>query len=216
MYINQEGREKNTEKRLRIMKCFQEAVRNRRTNYALGREIGVLPSQIIAAVESMTKEVPSSFNMQSARVIVAMGEHHEKIWHITKETLRKIVPAEKFAPTEAKIDGFAAAYGTILFFDETATVTHMQQQFAAYAENFPIWAQQSNGMLQFAIWTALTNMGLGVNLQHYNPLIDDEVKQAFQVPDSWKLIAQMPFGAPIEPPKAIEKIAIEERVKVFR
>ena len=198
------------------MKCFQEAVRNRRTNYALGREIGVLPSQIIAAVESMTKEVPSSFNMQSARVIVAMGEHHEKIWHITKETLRKIVPAEKFAPTEAKIDGFAAAYGTILFFDETATVTHMQQQFAAYAENFPIWAQQSNGMLQFAIWTALTNMGLGVNLQHYNPLIDDEVKQAFQVPDSWKLIAQMPFGAPIEPPKAIEKIAIEERVKVFR
>ena len=66
------------------MKCFQEAVRNRRTNYALGREIGVLPSQIIAAVESMTKEVPSSFNMQSARVIVAMGEHHEKIWHITK------------------------------------------------------------------------------------------------------------------------------------
>ena len=191
-------------------------MRNRRTNYALGREIGVLPSQIIAAVESMTKEVPSSFNMQSARVIVAMGEHHEKIWHITKETLRKIVPAEKFAPTEAKIDGFAAAYGTILFFDETATVMHMQQQFAAYAENFPIWAQQSNGMLQFAIWTALTNMGLGVNLQHYNPLIDDEVKQAFQVPDSWKLIAQMPFGAPIEPPKAIEKIAIEERVKVFR
>lgn len=216
MYINQEGREKSTEKRLRIMKCFQEAVRNRRTNYALGREIGVLPSQIIAAVESMTKEVPSSFNMQSARVIVAMGEHHEKIWHITKETLRKIVPAEKFAPTEAKIDGFAAAYGTVLFFDETATVTHMQQQFAAYAENFPIWAQQSNGMLQFAIWTALTNMGLGVNLQHYNPLIDDEVKQAFQVPDSWKLIAQMPFGAQVEPPKPIEKIAIEERVKVFR
>ena len=216
MYINQEGREKSTEKRLRIMKCFQEAVRNRRTNYALGREIGVLPSQIIAAVESMTKEVPSSFNMQSARVIVAMGEHHEKIWHITKETLRKIVPAEKFAPTEAKIDGFAAAYGTILFFDETATVMHMQQQFAAYAENFPIWAQQSNGMLQFAIWTALTNMGLGVNLQHYNPLIDDEVKQAFQVPDSWKLIAQMPFGAQVEPPKPIEKIAIEERVKVFR
>ena len=193
------------------MKCFQEAVRNRRTNYALGRKIEVLPSQVIAAVESMTKEVPSSFNMQSARVIVAMGEHHEKIWHITKETLRKIVPAENFAPTEAKIDGFAAAYGTILFFDETATVTHMQQQFAAYAENFPIWAQQSNGMLQFAIWTALTNMGLGVNLQHYNPLIDDEVKQAFQVPDSWKLIAQMPFGSPIEPPKAIEKIAIEER-----
>ena len=198
------------------MKCFQKAVTNRRTNYALGKEIKVLPSQIIAAVEKMTHEVPSSFNMQSARVVVAMGEHHEKIWHITKETLRKIVPAEKFAPTEAKLDGFAAAYGTILFFDETKTVEKMQQQFNAYAENFPIWAQQSNGMLQFAIWTALANLGLGVNLQHYNPLIDEEVKKTFQIPDSWKLIAQMPFGAKLEAPKTIEKMDIAERVKIFR
>ena len=164
----------------------------------------------------MTHEVPSSFNMQSARVVVAMGEHHEKIWHITKETLRKIVPAEKFAPTEAKLDGFAAAYGTVLFFDETKTVEKMQQQFSAYAENFPIWAQQANGMLQFAIWTALTNLGLGVNLQHYNPLIDEEVKKTFQIPDSWKLIAQMPFGAKLEAPKTIEKMDIAERVKIFR
>ena len=109
------------------MKCFQEAVTNRRTNYALGKEIKVLPSQIIAAVEKMTHEVPSSFNMQSARVVVAMGEHHEKIWHITKETLRKIVPAEKFAPTEAKLDGFAAAYGTVLFFDEIKTIDNFGQ-----------------------------------------------------------------------------------------
>ena len=198
------------------MKCFQEAVTNRRTNYALGKEIKVLPSQIIAAVEKMTHEVPSSFNMQSARVVVAMGEHHEKIWHITKETLRKIVPAEKFAPTEAKLDGFAAAYGTVLFFDETKTIEQMQQQFSAYAENFPIWAQQANGMLQFAIWTALTNLGLGVNLQHYNPLIDEEVKKTFQIPDSWKLIAQMPFGAKLEAPKSIQKMDIAERVKIFR
>jgi predicted oxidoreductase (fatty acid repression mutant protein) len=58
------------------VKCFQEAVINRRTNYALGKEIPVLPSQIVAAVERMTQEVPSSFNMQSARVVLAMGEHH--------------------------------------------------------------------------------------------------------------------------------------------
>ena len=92
----------------------------------------------------------------------------------------------------------------------------MQQQFSAYAENFPIWAQQANGMLQFAIWTALANLGLGVNLQHYNPLIDEEVKKTFQVPDSWKLIAQMPFGAKLEAPKTIEKMDIAERVKIFR
>ena len=164
------------------MRCFQEAVVHRRTNYALGRNVAVLPSQIIAAVERMTREVPSAFNMQSARVVLAFGEHHDRIWSIAMDALRAVVPADKFAPTEAKIKGFAAAYGTVLFFDETSVVENMQQQFAAYAANFPIWAQQANGMLQFSIWTALANMGLGVNLQHYNPLIDAAVKEYFQVP----------------------------------
>ena len=198
------------------MKCFQEAVTNRRTNYALGRNVTVLPSQITAAVEKMAHEVPSAFNMQSARVVLAFGEHHDKIWSITMDALRAVVPADKFAPTEVKIQGFAAAYGTVLFFEETSVVEKMQQQFAAYAANFPIWAQQANGMLQFAVWTALTNMGLGVNLQHYNPLIDAAVKEYFQVPDSWQLEAQMPFGEILEPPKAIEKLPVAERVRVFR
>ena len=198
------------------MKCFQETVIHRRTNYALGKNIPVLPSQIVAAVERMTKEVPSAFNMQSARVVLAMGEHHDKVWDITKETLRKIVPADKFGGTEAKLNGFAAGYGTILFFEETESVKAMQEKFAPYATNFPIWASQANGMLQFAIWTILDNMGLGVNLQHYNPLIDEEVKKYFKVPESWTLVAEMVFGELLEPAKPIDKLPIEERVKVFR
>ena len=42
------------------MNTFQEAVTNRRTIYKLGREIPVLQSQIIAAVERMTKDAPSA------------------------------------------------------------------------------------------------------------------------------------------------------------
>lgn len=197
------------------MKCFQESVIHRRTNYALGKSIPVLPSQIIAVVEHMTREVPSAFNMQSARVIVAMGKHHEKIWQITKETLKKIVSPESFSATETKIDGFSSAYGTVLFFEEMNIIKDMQEKFATYADNFPVWAQQANGMLQFSIWTALDDIGIGVNLQHYNPLIDAEIKEYFTVPDSWKLIAQMPFGEIKQPPMPIEKISISERVKVF-
>ncbi len=198
------------------MKCFQESVTTRRTNYTLGRDIPVLPSQIIATVEKMAHETPSAFNMQSARVVLALGKHHDKIWSITLEALRAIVPADKFAATETKLQGFAAAYGTVLFLEENAVIEDMQQKFPAYAANFPIWAQQANGMLQFAVWTALSNMGLGVNLQHYNPLIDTAVKDYFKLPASWQLIAEMPFGAMLEPPKAINKLPIEMRVHVFR
>ena len=197
------------------MRNFTEAVVNRRTVYALDKNIPALESEVIAAVERMTKEVPSAFKMQSARVIVTMGEHHENVWEITKAALRKIVPADKFSGTEAKIDSFAAGYGTILFFEETDTVKAMQEKFPLYAENFPVWASQANGMLQFAIWTALEDLGLGVNIQHYNPLIDEGIAKAFDVPASWKLVAQMVFGGVVKPADAIDKLPVKERVKVF-
>ena len=198
------------------MRSFTEAVRNRRSIYALGKKIPVLESEVMAAVERMTKEVPSSFNMQSARVVVAMKEHHENIWEITESALKKIVPADKFAPTKEKIDGFAAGYGTILFFEESDTVYEMQKKYAAYAENFPIWAAQANGMLQFAIWTALEDLGLGVNIQHYNMLIEEDIRKIFNLPGSWDLVAQMVFGEKLKDAPPIEKISTGERVQVFR
>ena len=90
------------------MRSFTEAVKNRRSIYALGKNIPVLETEIMAAIERMTKDVPSPFNMQSARVVVAMKEHHENIWEITESALRKIVPEDKFEPTKKKLDGFAA------------------------------------------------------------------------------------------------------------
>ena len=198
------------------MNSFQEAVTARRTIYKLGRNIPVLQSQIIAAVERMVKDIPTAFNMQSARVVVTMLDHHENIWHITESALKKVVPADQFAATKEKIDGFANAYGTILFFESSNMIKAMQDQFPLYKHNFPTWAMQANGMLQFAIWTALEDLGLGVNLQHYNPLIDDDIKKVFDLPDSWDLVAQMVFGEKLEDAPPIEKIPTGSRVKIFR
>ena len=70
-------------------------------------------------------------------------------------------------------------------------------------------------MLQFAIWTALEEEGLGANLQHYNPIIDAEVKEVFNIPDQYRLIAQMPFGAKTAEPDAKEVISGSERMRIL-
>src|SRR5690606_22273637 len=100
---------------------------------------------------------------------------------------------------DAKLNSFAAGAGTILFFEDQDTVKHMQEQFPLYADNFPIFSEQSGGMAQFAVWTALANVGIGASLQHYNPLIDAEVAKTWNLPASWKLRAQMPFGSNEQP-----------------
>lgn len=84
-----------------------------------------------------------------------------------------------------------------------------------YKDNFPIWAEQTDAMHQLAVWTMLEDAGMGASLQHYNPLIDDEVRKAWNLPGDWKLVAQMPFGVPVAQPGSKEVMSLDERVFEF-
>ncbi|MFD2114871.1 nitroreductase family protein [Paenibacillus yanchengensis] len=192
------------------------AIENRRSHYAISNEQVISDERLQQIVTHAVKHTPSSFNSQSGRVVVLLGEQHSKLWEITTETLRKIVPADNFDATQQKMNGFAAGYGTILFFEDQAVIENLQEQFSLYKDNFPIWSLQSSGMLQHVIWTALDSEGYGASLQHYNPLIDDEVKQQWNLSNSWKLLAQMPFGKKLTTPGEKQFQPIEERLKIIK
>ena len=81
-----------------------------------------------------------------------------------------------------------------MFFEDTEKIRGYQETFAFIKDKWPLWATQADGMLQFAIWTALEAEGLGCNLQHYNPEVDEKVTAAFNIPSGWKLNAQLVFG----------------------
>ncbi|MEW9097219.1 MAG: nitroreductase family protein [Clostridiaceae bacterium] len=199
-----------------MSKDFFTAIADRRTFYGISKEAVVSDDRIKEIIDHAVKHTPSAFNSQSARVILLLGKHHDKLWDITKEALRKIVPVDKFSSTEDKINSFRSGYGTVLFFEDNSVVESLQQQFALYKDNFPIWSQQASGMHQFVIWTALEIEGFGASLQHYNELIETDVKKEWNIPDNWKLIAQMPFGKPTAQPDEKQFQPLEDRIKVFK
>jgi uncharacterized protein len=195
---------------------FNHALENRRSIYAISKESPISQREIQDIVEHAVTYVPSAFNSQSARVVVLFDEHHDKLWDITRETLRKIVPEAGFASTDEKMNAFQSGYGTVLFFEDQAVVEGLQKQFDLYKDNFPVWSLQSSGMLQFTVWVALEDAGLGASLQHYNPLIDEAVKSQWSIPDNWKLLAQMPFGKPLASAPEKDFAPLDSRVKVFK
>lgn len=199
-----------------MKKDFYSAVADRRSFYGIGKESVISDKRIQEVVEHAVKYAPSAFNSQSTRVVLLLGHEHDMLWNITKEALRKIVPEDKFKPTEEKINSFQNGYGTVLFFEESSITKGLQEQFPLYKDNFPIWAQQSNGMNQYIIWTALEMEGFGVSLQHYNEIIEEQVKNQWNIESNWKLIAQMPFGKPTAEPDEKQYIPIEQRVRVFK
>jgi uncharacterized protein len=195
---------------------FYTALEKRRTYYGIGKEPVVSEERIRKVIEEAVKYTPSAFNSQSTRVVLLLGKHHDKLWDIAKEALRKVVPANQFSTTEDKINSFRNGYGTILYFEDKSIIESLQKQFPTYKDNFPVWAQQADGMHQYVIWTALEDEGLGVSLQHYTELIEADVKKEWSIPDNWKLIAQMPFGKPTAEPEEKQYKPVEERIKVFK
>lgn len=196
---------------------FFDALKARRSCYAISKEAVTTDQQLEELVAEAVKHVPSAFHSQSARVVILLGEQHNRLWDLVKGELKKIVSPKNFPATEEKINGaFRSGYGSILYFEDMTVVENLQQRFPAYQDNFPLWSYQSSGMLQFAIWTALELDGWGATLQHYNPVIDDAVKTAWDLPASWKLIAQMPFGKPLAQPDPKEFQPLTERIKIFK
>jgi len=196
---------------------FWNAVTQRRSHYVLSKERVTSDERIEEIVGEALKHVPSSFNSQSARVVVLLGEQHDRLWEITKAELKNLLPPESFPATEDKINGaFLSGYGSILYFEDMQVIEGLQQQFPLYSANFPVWSQQSSGMLQYAVWSALELEGWGASLQHYSPVIDNAVKAAWDIPDNWKLIAQMPFGKPAAEPSGKEFQPLAGRMKLFK
>ncbi|MEI2415143.1 nitroreductase family protein [Orrella sp. JC864] len=175
--------------------AYLDALKQRRTQYALGRNVSHSRQALTGLIQEAIKHSPSSFNSQSSRAVILFGEQSEKLWQIAVDEVRKVAPAEGFEKTEAKLRSFAAGVGTVLFFEDQDVVKKLQDQFTLYADNFPVWSEQSGGMAQLSVWSALANAGVGASLQHYNPLIDEAVARQWNLPPSWKLRAQMPFGS---------------------
>ena len=175
---------------------FLDLIEQRRTIYAIGKNVTQSAAELTDLIQNTVKQSPSSFNSQSSRAVILFADAHEKFWAIVADKLKSYAKdAEAAAKTQAKMDSFAAGVGTVLFFEDQPTIENLQQQFPSYAENFPIWSEHSTAIAQFAVWTALHTAGIGASLQHYNPIVDAEVAKTFDIPENWKLRAQLVFGS---------------------
>lgn len=195
---------------------LQKIAETRRSIYSLNDQLPIAKEDVVKIVEHAILHTPSAFNSQSTRAIIVFGTEHQKLWKITENTLRSIVNDDnKFVSTKEKLDGFKTGAGTVLFFEDYSVINSLQEKFPAYADKFPSWSDHTSGMHQYAVWTALSSVNIGANLQHYNPVIDDKVKTTWKVDSSWNLIAQMVFGG-IEQSAGDKSFeSIEKRLKVF-
>ena len=197
------------------MTNFKELQTKRRSIYALGKNVELSNQELVDTIQGAILQTPSAFHSQTTRVVILFDKESDAFWNeIAYSELEKVTSAEAFEATKQRLAGFAQAKGTILFFEDQDVVKGLQEQFPSYAENFPLWSEQAHGISLYATWLALAEKNIGMNVQHYNPLVDAQVAEKYDIPANWKLRAQAPFGA-IVAPASEKEVQTENRFKVF-
>lgn len=187
---------------------FIDALQKRHSEYALEKDPSLDKEQVKALIGEVLDLTPDAFNMQSQRLILLFDQASEDFWDEVNATYDNKLDKEKLA-------GFKRANGTILYFIDQKTVHNLGESFPLYKDAFGVYATHANGMAQINIWNALTTLNLGASLQHYGPAIETWVKERYQVPENYQLVAQMPFGKVITPAEAKDKLPRQEKLTVF-
>lgn len=198
------------------MSEFKNVVKARRTIYVLGNESDYSIEEIVANIRETQKNVPTAFNSQTSRLVVLTGEANDKFWDLIYSVQKDVLNSEVWDFMSPIMTGAKNGIGTVLFFEDRDAVAKMPtkgQRTEAYKQN-------NSAISQYAIWLTLADMNLGGSLQHFNvgyeQGFDRSVRELFDLPESYEMIAQMPFGSIAQPAGEKEKINPEEQVRLIK
>lgn len=190
------------------MKDYIEIIKKRRSYYNLSEDVDLTNEEIKYLVEDVMNITPSHMNAETTRIVLLFDDKSKDFWTRVNETFDNSINEEKF-------HGFYHAKGTVLIFIDMNEIWDQEINMPDYSDYFETWGHHSAAMLQLNLWQALRDEGIGASNQHYNPVIDEWVKEDYDLPDHWELVAQMPFGKIEEEPYPKDKKPIEEKLIVI-
>ncbi|PVH70621.1 Nitroreductase [Cadophora sp. DSE1049] len=194
---------------------FLEVLKARRTCYLITSKSPITDVRILEIASDVIKHTPSSFNCQSTRYVILLGDEHVRFWEIAKDCFRATLSEAEYYEYQGKLTGRQNGYGTILLFEDLATICEFQAKFPRFKYHLNDFSEANNAIQAFNLWTALHLEGFGCNLQHINPTVDQRVVSEWNIPGSWSLKAQLVFGLPTgDSPHEKTFKSTEERILV--
>ncbi|PSE76545.1 nitroreductase [Acinetobacter nosocomialis] len=199
---------------------FLAAAKFRRTVYGLKASSPVPDSRIEEILKEVLSFAPSSYNTQSARFTLVLGEKHKQFWDsVIKESEGILKSVGAWDAMYPRFQAFQNAYGSVVFWEAGSTIQQAQETHKASAHMFPEWSEHASGIHQILVWTALELEGFGANLQHMNaiPPVEAALKKFLAVPEDWKLKAHLHFGEEAQPhPEIPSKLPTSETLTIVK
>ena len=197
------------------MSNFTDLIKQRRTTYAIGNKTELTHEEIVDRIREIAQDVPSANNSQTTRVVVLFGEDNVKLWDHIYNVQKDVMQRPMWDMMSNVMQGAKGGVGTILFFEDQGAI----EKGIGKGARADVYKQHNDANMQYALWLGLAELGLGASLQHMNigfeQGFDKSIKEMFDLPENYEMIAQMPFGSIEAAPGEKEYIDSNEQVRVI-
>ena len=170
---------------------------------------GPFPESTQARLHEAVRLTPAAFNVASTHVVFVHAER-AAFWRTVETGFRERLEGDRLERYLDRLDGFRPGVGAALIFEDTSARSALVDAWSITDDQALAFAEQGLGMVQFALWLALTAEGLVTSLQHWEWLLADRIADFTNLPqERFRLAAILPIGYPDEPPRTVEPIALE-------
>lgn len=93
--------------------AFLSAAKSRRSIYTLSSESTIPDSRVEEIVKYAATWAPSSYNVQSARLVIMLGAKHRKLWEISAKHILRNMDGDFKAHMTRRFAGWTGSHGTV-------------------------------------------------------------------------------------------------------
>ena len=167
---------------------------------------GPFPPEAQQRLLAAVRLTPASYNLPPWRVVL-VHERRDDLWAEVAAGFEETLAGDRLARYLDRLEGFAGGAAVALVFADRDVERILHQEKGLAAAVAASYVQQALGMVQFALWLAVTAEGLAASLQHWDEFVGPRLARFAGLPAAqFPLIATMPIGYPAEAPQPIARV----------
>lgn len=166
---------------------------------------GPFTDAIVERLLDAIRLTPAAFNLPPWHVVI-VHERRDAFWTLVEDDCRDKLEGDRLTRYLDRLDGFRSGVGAILVFENRAATPALEAAWNITEAQARSFVEQGLGMVQLAIWLALTADHLVSSLQHWDWLSEYRLSGFLGLPkDDYRLVAAMPIGYADEPPRVTDR-----------
>lgn len=177
---------------------------------------GPFPDAALARILEAARLTPTAYN-RSPWHIVVVRDRAETFWPLIEQAFRDRLEGERLARYLERLGGFRRGVAAVIVYEDLSVARALADEWRISRDQAESFVAQALGMVQLALWLAVTAEGLAASLQHWESLVEDRLAIFLGLPaERYRLTAVIPIGYPAEDPRPIERPALGQTVSLER